>query len=68
MEPPAKKIKTSPYFVSELVHVVSACEERLPFVFLGDEVSPTYCINSIYRGSFHMKCIKRALASLINLI
>ena len=48
VEPPAKKMKTSPYFVSELVHVVSACEERLPFVFLGDEVSSTYCIYSKY--------------------
>ena len=42
IEPTPKKTKTSPYFVSELAHVVSACEERLPFVFLGDEVM-YYC-------------------------
>ena len=41
-----KKTKTSPYFVSELAHIVSACEERLPFVYLGDEV----CVISFVLG------------------
>ncbi|WAR07451.1 MED14-like protein [Mya arenaria] len=38
VEPMGKKLKTSPYIVPELVHVVAACEEKLPFVFLGHEL------------------------------
>ena len=38
MEPTGKKQKISPYFVPELVHIVAATEEKLPFVFLGEEV------------------------------
>ncbi|XP_060590641.1 mediator of RNA polymerase II transcription subunit 14-like isoform X2 [Ruditapes philippinarum] len=38
LEPVGKKQKTSPYFVTDLVHVVAACEEKLPFVFLGEEL------------------------------
>ncbi|KAL3884058.1 hypothetical protein ACJMK2_030281 [Sinanodonta woodiana] len=37
-DPPKKKIKGSPYFVPQLTHIVAACEERLPFVFLGEEL------------------------------
>ncbi|KAL4233347.1 Mediator of RNA polymerase II transcription subunit 14 [Mactra antiquata] len=39
MEPVGKKQKMSPYFVTDLVHVVAACEEKLPFVFLGEELN-----------------------------
>ncbi|XP_052229673.1 mediator of RNA polymerase II transcription subunit 14-like [Dreissena polymorpha] len=38
VEPVGKKLKTSPYIIPELVHIVAACEEKLPFVFLGKEL------------------------------
>lgn len=38
-EPDAKKMKGSPYFVSELAYLLARCEEKMPFIFLGDEVS-----------------------------
>lgn len=37
-EPESKKMKGSPYFVSELAYLLARCEEKMPFVFLGDEV------------------------------
>jgi len=39
VEPPGKRTRTSPYIIPELVHVVAACEEKLPFVFLGEQVT-----------------------------
>ncbi|CAL1548016.1 unnamed protein product [Lymnaea stagnalis] len=38
-EPDAKKMKGSPYFVSELAYLLARCEEKMPFVFLGEELS-----------------------------
>ncbi|BFZ09810.1 hypothetical protein BsWGS_12849 [Bradybaena similaris] len=38
-EPESKKMKGSPYFVSELAYLLARCEEKMPFVFLGDELS-----------------------------
>ena len=37
-EPDSKKVKGSPYFVSELAYLLARCEEKMPFVFLGEEV------------------------------
>ena len=37
-QPEPKKPKFSPYFVTELTHILAACEDRIPFVTLGDEV------------------------------
>lgn len=40
--PPAKKRPySSVWFVSELMHIIAACEERLPLVQLGEEVYST---------------------------
>ncbi|RUS87452.1 hypothetical protein EGW08_004768 [Elysia chlorotica] len=38
-EPEAKKTKGSPYFVSELAYLLARCEEKMPYVFLGEELS-----------------------------
>ena len=38
--------------MSELAHIVSACEERLPFVYLGDEV----CVISFVLGDWQAVC------------
>ncbi|XP_046582734.1 mediator of RNA polymerase II transcription subunit 14-like isoform X2 [Haliotis rubra] len=38
-EPDTKKVKGSPYFVPELAYLLVSCEERIPFVYLGDELN-----------------------------
>ncbi|XP_005108274.1 mediator of RNA polymerase II transcription subunit 14 [Aplysia californica] len=38
-EPDPKRVKGSPYFVNELAYLLARCEEKLPFVFLGEELS-----------------------------
>ncbi|GFR84683.1 mediator of RNA polymerase II transcription subunit 14 [Elysia marginata] len=38
-EPDAKKAKGSPYFVSELAYLLARCEEKMPYIFLGEELS-----------------------------
>ena len=40
--PPAKKpTKPSPYFVPDLCHILALCEDRIPFLLLGQEVGHT---------------------------
>ena len=36
--PLTKKLKTSPYCVPELTHILAMCEDRIPFLMLGTEV------------------------------
>jgi hypothetical protein len=38
-EPPVKKTKGHPYFIPELAYILASCEERIPLVNLGLEVS-----------------------------
>ncbi|XP_041355183.1 mediator of RNA polymerase II transcription subunit 14-like isoform X2 [Gigantopelta aegis] len=38
-EPKAKKQKYSPYMVPELTYLLASCEERIPFIYLGDELN-----------------------------
>jgi mediator of RNA polymerase II transcription subunit 14 len=37
-EPPEKRSKGSAYFVSHLVHVLAAFEDKIPFIALGNEL------------------------------
>ncbi|XP_064603828.1 mediator of RNA polymerase II transcription subunit 14-like [Liolophura sinensis] len=37
-EPAAKKTKGSPYFVPELCYILATCDERIPLVYLGEEM------------------------------
>ncbi|GFO03550.1 mediator of RNA polymerase ii transcription subunit 14 [Plakobranchus ocellatus] len=38
-EPETKKAKGSPYFVCGLAYLLARCEEKMPYVFLGEELS-----------------------------
>ncbi len=41
MEPPNKRQMMSPYFLPELSHIVSFCEDNVPFVHLASCVCAT---------------------------
>ncbi|XP_050393117.1 mediator of RNA polymerase II transcription subunit 14 [Patella vulgata] len=38
-EPDAKKIKGSPYFIPELTYLLASTEEKIPFIYLGQELN-----------------------------
>lgn len=43
-EPAAKKTKGSSYFVPELCYILATCDERIPLVYLGEEVNTVHFI------------------------
>lgn len=50
-EPAVKKTKGHPYFTPELAYILASCEERIPLVNLGLEVSQIcFCVNALRGG------------------
>lgn len=50
-EPAVKKTKGHPYFTPELAYILASCEERIPLVNLGLEVSQIcFCVNALGSG------------------